>query len=145
MKVFLSWSPVPPDPRYWKWFSLDGIVVSIALLKQRRMLERATLVGLHDFLDFRGKIFLDSGSYEDFFAGKMLRPNSPIELLALAKWLDADFVAHLDIPFVDPQDLQSVPISGFTPIIFQIVPVTNLHLFLGEAEEKEKYKQLTRT
>ena len=100
MKIFLSWSPVPPDPPYWKWVPLDGIVVSIALLKQKRLLERATLVGLHDFLDFEGKIFLDSGSYEDFIAGKKLRPKSPVELLVLAKWLGADLVAHLDIPFV---------------------------------------------
>jgi len=100
MKIFLSWSPVPPDPPYWKWISVDGIVVSIALLKQERMLERATLLGLHDFLDFEGKIFLDSGSYEDFIAGKRLRPKSPVELLVLAKWLGVDFVAHLDVPFV---------------------------------------------
>jgi len=100
MEFFLSWSPVPPDPPYWKWLSVDGIVVSIALLKQMRMLERATLLGLHDFLDFEGKIFLDSGSYEDFIAGKRLRPKSPVELLVLAKWLRVDFVAHLDVPFV---------------------------------------------
>jgi tRNA-guanine family transglycosylase len=100
MKIFLSWSPVPPDPPYWKWLSVDGIVVSIALLKQRRMLERATLLGLHDLLDFGGEIFLDSGSYEDVIAGKRLRPKSPVELLVLAKWLGVDFVAHLDFPFV---------------------------------------------
>jgi len=100
MKVFLSWSPVPPDPPYWKWLPLDGIVVSIGLLKKKRLLERATLVGLHEFLGFEGDIFLDSGSYEDSITGRELRPRSPRELLALAGWLGADFVAHLDTPFV---------------------------------------------
>lgn len=100
MKVFLSWSPVPPDPPFWKWIPLDGIVVSVALLKQERLLKHAVLVDLHEFLDFRGLIFLDSGSYEDFIADKKLRPKSPVELLALAKWLGADLVAHLDIPFI---------------------------------------------
>jgi tRNA-guanine family transglycosylase len=100
MKVYLSWSPVPPDPPFWKWIELDGIVVSVALLKQKRLLERATMVGLHELLEFRGQIFLDSGSYEDFIADKRLRPKSPIELLVLAKWLGAELVAHLDIPFV---------------------------------------------
>lgn len=100
MKVYLSWSPVPPDPPFWKWMKLDGIVVSVALIKQERLLERATLVGLHELLDFNGRIFLDSGSYEDFIAGKKLRPKSPVELLVLAKWLGVDLVAHLDVPFV---------------------------------------------
>ena len=100
MKIFLSWSPVPPDPPFWKWLKLDGIVVSIGLLKQENLLERATLRGLHEFLEFDGLIFLDSGSYEDFIADKKLRPKTPEELLALAEWLDVDFVAHSDIPFV---------------------------------------------
>jgi len=100
MKIFLSWSPGPPDPPFWKWIALDGIVVSIALLKQKRLLERATLIGLHELLDFKEPIFLDSGSYEDSITDKELRPRSPEELLVLAKWLGADLVAHLDIPFV---------------------------------------------
>lgn len=100
VKIFLSWSPVPPDPHFWQWIQVDGIVVSIALLKQENLLEKATLTGLHEFLKFKGCIFLDSGSYEDFIANKKLRPKTPEELLALAKWLGVDLVAHLDIPFV---------------------------------------------
>jgi tRNA-guanine family transglycosylase len=100
MRIFLSWSPVPPDPPYWKWMSTDGIVVSIALLKQEGLLERATLIGIHQLLGFDGRIFLDSGSYEDTIANKNLRPNTPEELLALANWLGADLVAHWDTPFV---------------------------------------------
>jgi tRNA-guanine family transglycosylase len=100
MKIFLSWSPVPPDPPFWKWITLDGIVVSIALLKQKRLLERATLVGLHRLLGFKGRIFLDSGSYEDSITDKQLRPKSPEELLTYAKWMGVDLVSHLDTPFV---------------------------------------------
>jgi tRNA-guanine family transglycosylase len=100
VRIFLSWSPVPPDPYYWKWIKVDGIVVSIALLKQENLLEKATITGLHDFLKFDGCIFLDSGSYEDFISNKQLRPKTPEELLVLAKWLGVDLVAHSDIPFV---------------------------------------------
>jgi len=100
MKIFLSWSPAPPDPPYWKWIKLEGIVVSIALLKQENLLERATICGLHELLEFDGTIFLDSGSYEDFVADKKLRPKTPEELLTLAEWLGVDLVAHSDIPFV---------------------------------------------
>ena len=100
MKIFISWSPVPPDPPYWKWLKLDGIVVSIALLKQENLLKRAVLYGLHELLKFDGTIFLDSGSYEDFIANKKLRPKTPEELLNLAEWLGVDLVAHSDIPFV---------------------------------------------
>lgn len=100
MKIFLSWSPAPPDPPFWKWLKIDGIVVSIALLKQEKLLERAILYGLRELLEFNGTIFLDSGSYEDFIANKNLRPSAPEELLALAEWLKVDFVAHSDIPFI---------------------------------------------
>jgi len=100
MKVFLSWSPKPPDPPFWKWMPVDGIVVSIALLKQRKLLKHIILSGIHDFLDFNGHILLDSGSYEDSITNNKLRPNSPTELLTLADWLGADLVAHLDTPFV---------------------------------------------
>lgn len=100
MKIFLSWSPVPPDPPFWKWIQVEGIVVSIGLLKQERMLEKATLVGLHEFLKYDGCIFLDSGSYEDFLSDKSLRPKSPKELWVLSKWLGVDLVAHSDIPFI---------------------------------------------
>ena len=79
---------------------MDGIVVSIGLLKQRNLLEKASLYGLHRLLQFNGCIFLDSGSYEDFIADKDLRPNSPQELIVLAKWLGVDMVAHSDFPFV---------------------------------------------
>lgn len=37
---------------------------------------------------------------------------------------------ELETP-VDMQDLENMPIEGFTPVIFQIVPVTNLPLLLG--------------
>jgi len=100
MKIFLSWSPGPPDPRFWKWIPLEGILVSAALLKQERLLERATLTGLHELLNFNGLVFLDSGSYEDSIANKELRPRSAEELLTVAKWMGADLVAHLDVPFV---------------------------------------------
>lgn len=111
MKVFLSWSPVPPDPLFWKWIPVEGIVVSIALLKQEKLLEKATLTGLHDFLQYHGCIFLDSGSYEDFVGDKNLRPSSPEELMVLARWLGVDMVAHSDFPFVGenkglPEEIQ---------------------------------------
>ena len=100
MKIFISWSPVPPDPPYWKWMPVDGIVVSVGLLKKKRLLHRTSLTGLHEFLGFRGKIFLDSGSYEDSITDMELSPRSPQELMFVAKWLRVDYVAHLDTPFV---------------------------------------------
>jgi len=104
-KLFLSWSPVPPDPPYWDWIDVQGIVVSIGLLKQEGLLEKASLIGLHDLLRFNGTIFLDSGSYEDFFANKTLRPKNPEELLTLAKWIGVNFVSHSDIPFIGKNKL----------------------------------------
>ncbi|MEM2914053.1 MAG: hypothetical protein QXH91_01435, partial [Candidatus Bathyarchaeia archaeon] len=100
MKIYLSWSPTPPDPSYWNWLPLDGIMISIATLKKKGLLDKTILIGLHDYLGFRGEIFLDSGSYEEAICKKKLTPNTPRELLSIAEWLRVDKVAHLDTPFI---------------------------------------------
>ena len=44
---------------------------------------------------------------------------------------------EMDFPF-DPQNLDTIPLEGLTPVIFQITPVTNLPLFLGFAEDRSE-------
>lgn len=100
MKVFLSWSPGPPDPRYWKWLNLEGIVVSLVTLKKRGLLRKSLLYGLHSFLDYKGTIFLDSGGYEATMSKPQKLPQSQLEVLYMADWLGVDLVAHYDLPFV---------------------------------------------
>ena len=100
MKFFPVWNPCAPDPPYWKWFSLDRILVSFGALKKERLLNRILLTGLHEYLDFHGTIFLDSGSYNDCITGSKSMPKTPKEFLVMAEWVGADMVAHLDVPFV---------------------------------------------
>jgi len=100
MKFYLSWNSAPPDPPYWKWLPIDGILVSITNLKKSKLLKRALLIGLPELLGFHGEIFLDSGTYEEVMYGQGLRPRSPNELLTFAEWLHVNLVAHLDTPFI---------------------------------------------
>ena len=100
MKFYISWSPTLSDPPYWRWISLDGIIISLGALKKKGLLKHALIRGLHEFLDFYGSIFLDSGSYGDSITGSENKPKTVEELLVLAEWLGVDMVAHLDTPFV---------------------------------------------
>ena len=102
MEYFISWYPYPPDPRYWDWFKIDGLMISFASLKGRT-LRKALTLGLHQFTGFKGRIFLDSGAFQ--FSIKGTR-KSQIEILELQRWLDPDLVSHLDKPYVN---LEKIP------------------------------------
>ena len=102
LKYFISWYPNPPDPRYWEWFDIDGLMVSFATLKGR-ILRKALNLGLHRFIGFKGRIFLDSGAFQ--FSTKGTK-KSQIEVLEFQRWLDPDLVSHLDKPYVN---LEKIP------------------------------------
>jgi queuine/archaeosine tRNA-ribosyltransferase len=61
MRLYISWYPDPPDPSYWKWFRIDGLLVSLYNFR-RSLLRKVSTIGLHKFTTFRGEILLDSGS-----------------------------------------------------------------------------------
>lgn len=98
MKYFISWYPDPPDPRYWEWFKIDGLMISCASLKGH-ILCKALNLGLHRFTGFNGPIFLDSGAFQ--FNTKETR-KSQIEILEIQRWLEPDLISHLDKPYIAP-------------------------------------------
>ena len=102
MEYFISWYPDPPDPRYWEWFEIDGLMISFATLKGRT-LRKALTLGLHRFTGFKGRIFLDSGAFQFSIKGTK---KSQTEILELQHWLDPNLVSHLDKPYVN---LEKIP------------------------------------
>ena len=97
MKFYISWYPTPPDPKYWEWFKVDGLMLSLAHFKAR-LLTEALKKDLHNFVGFKGEIFLDSGAFD---YGLDVPPRTQLETLELQRWLGADIVSHLDKPFIN--------------------------------------------
>lgn len=96
MRYFISWYPDPPDPPYWKWFEIDGLMISLGNFRSQ-ILRKAINLGLHRFTGFRGDIFLDSGAFQ--FVNKPTT-KTQIEILELQRWLTPDLLSHLDRPYV---------------------------------------------
>lgn len=104
MKYFINWYPNPPDPRYWDWFQVDGIMVSLAHLKGV-ILRKAINLGIHRFTGFRGPIFIDSGAFQ---YSQQYNKRTQMEILELQNWLQPDFIAHLDRPYFN---LENIPVE----------------------------------
>lgn len=97
MKYFISWYPNPPDPRYWDWFKIDGLMVSLANFRGP-ILSKAIILGIHRFTGYDGSIFLDSGAFQFSAKGNN---KSQLEILQIQSWLNPDIVSHLDRPFIN--------------------------------------------
>jgi tRNA-guanine family transglycosylase len=93
MKYFICWYPDPPDPRYWDWFPVDGLMVSLSTLFGES-LRKAMNIGLHRLTGFKGPIFLDAGLFRPSSSKNM----SQEDILNLQSWLKPDYVAHMDFP-----------------------------------------------
>ena len=100
MKLFISWYPDPPDPSYWRWFKIDGLLVSLYNFR-RRLLRKASTIGLHRFTTFPGEIILDAGSLA---FGRSPPRFTQTEVLSLQQWLESNIVTQIDRPFVGLQD-----------------------------------------
>jgi len=95
MKYFVCWYPDPPDPRYWDWFPIDGLMISLSNLTGES-LRKALNSGLHRLTGFNGSIFLDAGLFKPNNNRKM----SQEEVLDLQSWMRPDYVTHMDFPIL---------------------------------------------
>ena len=96
MKYYIAWKPESPDVKYWNWFEPDGILLSFS--KFRGILLRRILAsGIHDYLRFRGEVFLDGGSYG---YNNYSCPYTQQEILDFQMWIRPDKISTLDRPFV---------------------------------------------
>ena len=89
MKFYITWHPVPPDPKYWKWFNPDGIAVSLANI-DKKFIEQATTRGIHRLLGYHGPILLDSLTRQPTI--------TPKHVLHLQSWMKPDIIVHRDYP-----------------------------------------------
>jgi tRNA-guanine family transglycosylase len=80
--------------KYWEWFDIDGIIVSLSSLHSRS-LQHSMEMGIHRFCGFNGTIIIDSGGLS-----LIRRPRTQTETFQFQRWLGADFAVHLDRPYV---------------------------------------------
>jgi len=99
MKYYIAWKPTSgEDVKYWQWFEPDGVLVSVAKLQQSGRFREVIAKGIHEYLGFKGEVFLDGGAYG--YPGYS-PPYTQTEILDLQTWLRADLVSHLDRPYVN--------------------------------------------
>jgi reactive intermediate/imine deaminase len=72
----------------------------------------------------------NTGAGSSPIGGIDLNPNN-LDLRTEGKGMDLNFT-------FDPRDFDTVPVNGFIPVIFQITPVTNIPMLLGESQEPEQ-------
>ncbi|MEM3760141.1 MAG: hypothetical protein QXZ02_03400 [Candidatus Bathyarchaeia archaeon] len=90
-------TPLKGRPRPWEHFKVPALMVNayeiIKNEKLRKEIEKRG--GLHDFLNFDGTIFLDSGGYQAMKNGIDIKIDDLVEVYKLA---EADFYFSLDYP-----------------------------------------------
>lgn len=88
--------PAGGIPRPWKHFDIKSIMINAyELIRTPRLLNKIKDIGLRNFLDFNGIIYVDSGGYQ------FLKNNINISIKDIAKiynYLDADYFITLDQP-----------------------------------------------
>ena len=93
MKYYITWLPNPPDPKYWNWFEIDGLLIPFASLR-KKILERAMQMGIHEYVGYHGEIIIDMGDM------KLSNNRSQLNVLRVQSWLRADYVTQIDKPLI---------------------------------------------
>jgi len=88
-------TPIKGEPKPWKYFKVDAIMISAWEIIKSPALKRAVIAGkLRDILDFDGILYCDSGAFQAFKKGVELDVQ---ELNELYKHIGADFYLNLDV------------------------------------------------
>jgi len=116
MKVFIAWNIVPEDPRYWKYFEPHGIMISFSSSKYRNIrkkLESIFTMGIHEWLEYKGFIIMDSQiapiSVSAEYAHALHPRNKFLHIYYLQRYARPNKIVHKDYPLVRsdvPEDLK---------------------------------------
>jgi tRNA-guanine family transglycosylase len=84
-------------PKPWKYFKIDGIMVNAyEILQSPEVNEEIQKQKIHNFLDFRGLVTIDSGGF--FFMRKKILDVKPETILQLYKKSKPNYGVVLDYP-----------------------------------------------
>ncbi|MEM2741307.1 MAG: hypothetical protein QXD95_04080 [Nitrososphaeria archaeon] len=89
-------TPLKARPRPWEYFKVPALMVNAyEIIKNENLRREIQVKGLHDYLNYDGTIFLDSGGYQAMKKGINIKVKDLIKVYESAK---ADFYFSLDFP-----------------------------------------------
>ncbi len=89
-------TPLKARPRPWEHFKIPALMVNAyEIIKNEKLRREIQARGLHDFLNYDGIIFLDSGGYQAMKGGIDVKIEDLIEVYKMA---EADYYFSLDYP-----------------------------------------------
>jgi tRNA-guanine family transglycosylase len=138
-------TPVRGIPRPWQYFEVPALMVNAYEIIKNETLRREIQAkgGLHNFLDYDGIIFLDSGGFQ------AMRYNFDIKikkLIEVYKMANADYYFSLDYPSINPGDeeeriLRTIRnFKKLRKIIENVIPVVHPNTERA-VREYEAYKE----
>ena len=100
VKLLLTWHAYPPDPPYWKYMNIDGLMISLSSFKRKKLIDSFTLRGLKKSLGLNSVIIVDSITKNLWKYGGMDPSKTQAQTLYLQYMLGADLLVHKDFPLI---------------------------------------------
>jgi tRNA-guanine family transglycosylase len=108
-KLFITWYAEPEDPHYWKYFPVEGIVVSLksVLSIPKWKLSRILLDGFKRYFGFRGTLIVDSFTTWLHTRVGFSTDLPQYHVLYLQYLLGSDVLVQKDYPFIGDMNKES--------------------------------------
>lgn len=144
MQVVLG-TPLKGRPRPWECFKVPALIVNAyEIIKNKNLRREIQGKGLHDFLNYDGIIFLDSGGYQAMKKGIGIEIEDLVNVYKLA---EADFYFSLDYPSYTPRNCKvkmAKTIANYEKlckVIENVIPIVHpdINRALTEFEAYSKY------
>jgi len=106
IKIFVTWYAEPEDPRYWEWFPVEGLVVSLKsiLSMPRWKLARVLSEGFKRYFGFTGVLIVDSFTTWLHSRAGFSLDVPQYHVLYLQYLLGSDVLVQKDYPYVTAMD-----------------------------------------
>ena len=138
-------TPLKARPRPWEYFKVPALMVNAyEIIKNESLRKEIHAKGLHEFLNYDGTIFLDSGGYQAMKKGIDIKIE---DLLYIYKLIDADFYFSLDYPAYVTGNCKSkikktiANYEKLVKVVENVIPIVhpNINRALIEFEAYKKY------
>ncbi|MCS7367390.1 MAG: hypothetical protein NDF52_05875 [archaeon YNP-WB-062] len=138
-------TPLRGVPRPWQYFEVPALMVNAYEIIKNETLEREIQAkgGLHNFLDYDGTIFLDSGGFQAMKYNFDIKIEKLIEIYKMA---DADYYFSLDYPSINSgndEEKISRTIQNFKElrkIMENVIPIVHPNIERA-VKEYEAYRE----
>jgi len=138
-------TPLKARPRPWEYFKVPALMVNAyEIIKNESLRKKIHAKGLHEFLNYDGTIFLDSGGYQAMKKGIDIKIE---ELIQVYKLAEANFYFSLDYPSYTPRNCKvkiAKTIANYEKlckVIENVIPIVhpNINRALTEFEAYSKH------